>query len=127
MSTVHSPVPVVVTITKTPDGCQVTCTPEEVTLHKNPANGPNRATWTWTGADYDRAWVVFQPNDLRKCLNGHFVKDGKQGFEIVMPGGTTKTVNPASDCPTGDYNHDLRAISDEGDVCGVDPKVRIDD
>lgn len=121
------PVVVEVTFTKTEDGCYISYTPEEVVLNKHPDQGPNRAIWRWKGNGYDRAWVLFAVTDLKSCLDGHFIKDRQQGFEIVMPGGTTKTVNPADDCRTGSYDYDLRAVSDEGDECGVDPRVRIED
>lgn len=124
---VAPPVAVQVTFTKTSDGCDIDYTPAgPITLYKNADNGPNRAIWTWTGADYDRAWVVFEATDMKSCLDGHFVKDSKQGFEIIMPGGTTKTVNSASDCRRGTYNYELRAVSAGGDVCGVDPGVIIE-
>ena len=121
----QAPEPVHVTFTKTDEGCEITCEPPQVTLHKNWMNGPHQAIWTWEGP-YERAWVVFGPDDLRKCLDGNNINSVKRGFEILQDG-TTKTVNPAPDCRIGYYDYELRAVTAEGDVCGVDPKVRIED
>ena len=125
---VYPPVEVEVNFEKTDTGCEITYTPDTpITLYKNPDNGPNRALWTWTGAAFDRAWVVFETTDMPNCIDGHLIGESKKGFEIIRRGGTVKTVNPAGDCAPGQYDYELMATSDEGDLCGVDPRVLIDD
>lgn len=130
MVTTYDPVRVDVKVTAGPDGCKIEVSKEDIVLHKDPTLGSNKALWTWSGAQYESVWVSVPENDLRTCLDVDSLKgdSGKKGFQIVMPDGTRKTVDPADTCNTGTYSYEIGARGKEGiPDCGADPTVKIED
>ena len=104
---------------------------DTVELHLDPANGPTKAIWTFSGGSggsdyYTSAWVIFTDAALKDCLDdSDDIPKNNGGFRI-MPGGTTKTVTPDT-CVKGTYHYEIRAQKKGAGHCGADPKVKIQD